>query len=211
MSDYRLSVCLPCNGRPKRTLRILEQIKNQTINNWELFIIGDCCSYFQELIKIGYLEKFKKEIELNKNNVIYTNLDRNYGGYGYHIRNIVKREATSPYLIYIDNDDCIKPNHFENYLSEIEGTDYDFVYFNSFVEPLNSVRTSNLSAGNIGHSEIIVNLDFLRKMPDHIPDYEHDWVLINNFLKHNPKYKKSDNPYSYIVKSIYAIRESVID
>jgi hypothetical protein len=209
---YRLSICLPCNGRPKRTERILEQIKNQDLNGWELFAIGDKCSYFQNLIDNGYLENYKKEVELKGNKVIYTNLNNHYGAYGYHIRNIVKKEATSPYLIYVDNDDCILDNHFSNYISEIENTNYDLVYFNSFVEPLNDFRISNLSIGNIGHSEIIVRREFILGVQDHLPQYEHDWIFINNIIKNNAKVKKANtSEYTYIVKSIYAIRENGID
>jgi len=208
----KLSVCLPCNGRPKRTIRILEQIKQQTLNGWELFVIGDNCSYFQSLIDSGYLEEYRSQIEINGNKVNYENLNTHYGGYGYHIRNLVKRQASSPYLIYVDNDDCILPNHFHNYYSEIQGTDYDLVYFNSFVEPLNDIRISNLSIGNIGHSEIIVRVDFIRGIQDHIPEYEHDWIFINNIIKNKAKVNKAKiNEATYIVKSIYAIREVGID
>ncbi len=208
----RLSICLPCNGRPKRTLRILEQIKNQNINGWELFVIGDKCSYFQELIDNGYLNNYKLEQEQRGNKVIFHNLDTHYGGYGYHIRNIVKRQANGKYLIYIDNDDCILENHFQNYLLEIERTDFDLVYFNSYVEPLNDVRQSSLSIGNIGHSEIIVRTEFIKNVQDHIPEYEHDWVFINNIIKNNAKIKKAENKEAtYIVKSIFAIREQNID
>jgi hypothetical protein len=208
----RLSICLPCNGRPKRTLRILEQIKNQNINGWELFVIGDKCSYFQQLIDNGYLNNYKLEQEQRGNKVIFHNLDTHYGGYGYHIRNIVKHQANGKYLIYIDNDDCILENHFQNYLLEIERTDFDLVYFNSYVEPLNDVRQSSLSIGNIGHSEIIVRTEFLKNVQDHIPEYEHDWVFINNIIKNNAKIKKAENKEAtYIVKSIFAIREQNID
>jgi hypothetical protein len=209
---FDLSICLPCNGRPERTLRILEQIKKQNINKWELFAIGDCCSFFQTFIDNGYLEQYKLDIESKGNKFIYQNLDRNYGGYGYFIRNKVKNEATGKYLIYIDNDDYILENHFNNYLSEIKDTDLDMVYFDSYVEPLNEFRISELSIGKIGHSEIIVKTSFLQKMPDHIPDYEHDWVLINNIIKNNAKIKKTErSEVTYIVKSIYAIREKNID
>jgi hypothetical protein len=209
---YSLSICLPCNGRPERTLRILDQIKKQTINNWELFAIGDCCSFFQTFIDNGYLEAFKKDVESKGNKVIYQNLDRNYGGYGYYIRNHVKNVATGKYLIYVDNDDFILENHFSNYLSEIENTDYDMVYFDSYVEPLNEFRITELNIGKIGHSEIILKTSFLRNIKDHTPDYEHDWVLINNIIKAGAKIKKIEKKeITYIVKSIYAIRESGID
>jgi hypothetical protein len=209
---YKLSVCLPCNGRPQRTLRILEQIRNQDINGWELFVIGDRCSYFQELIDSGYFEEFKKDLELKGNKIIFENLPQHYGGYGYFIRNKVKIEATGKYIIYVDNDDCITENHFSNYLEGIEGTDLDLVYFDSFVDPLDSVRYSSLSSGNIGHSEIIVRLDFIRGLPDHSPEYEHDWAFVHNIIKYNGKISKSNNnKITYIVKSIFAKREQSID
>jgi hypothetical protein len=124
----------------------------------------------------------------------------------------VKRDATGKYLIYVDNDDCISENHFSQYLGDIDGTDYDLVYFDSYVEPLNTIRNSSLSCGNIGHSEIIVRLDFIRGIPDHIAEYEHDWVFINNIIRNKGNIAKSNKKETtYTVKSIYAKREIGID
>ena len=42
-----LTICVPCFGRPERTIRLVNQIATQSIGNWEAYIIGDCCDQFQ--------------------------------------------------------------------------------------------------------------------------------------------------------------------
>jgi hypothetical protein len=103
------------------------------------------------------------------------------------------------------------PNHFENYLSQIEGTDYDFVYFNSEVKPNNSLRIAQLQYGSIGHSELIVRTEFLKQMPTHNEHYGHDFALIQNMMQ-NGKHKKALNcPPTYYVMSLSDNREQGID
>jgi hypothetical protein len=103
------------------------------------------------------------------------------------------------------------PNHFENYLSQIEGTDLDFVYFNSEVKPTNSLRVSRLEYGMIGHSELIIRTEFLRQMPTHNEHYGHDWALIQSMML-NGKNKKAENcPATYHVMSLSDRREQGID
>ena len=60
MSNARITVSMPCFGRPARTKRSIECIINQDINNWEAFIMGDRCPHFQQLIDSGYLEEVKQ-------------------------------------------------------------------------------------------------------------------------------------------------------
>ena len=124
-------------------------------------------------------------------------------------RNI--EEAEGKYFLFFANDDIILPNHFENYLSQIEETDLDFVYFNSEVKPTNSLRVSRLEYGMIGHSELIVRTEFLRQMPMHDAEYGHDWSLIQNMMQ-NGKNKKAENcPATYYVMSLSDRREQGID
>lgn len=133
------------------------------------------------------------------------------GGYGCHIINQNIERAKGEYFVFYANDDIILPNHFENYLSAIEGTDYDFVYFNSNIMG-EFTRNSSLNFGQIGHSELIVKTEFLKKMPKHTDSYGHDWDLIQNMINAGAKYIKAyDNPPTYIVKSLANNREQNID
>lgn len=195
----RISIVIPCFGRPQRTRRIINNLLSQTINNWEAFVIGDGCPYFQEMIDSGEAELFIKNAEKNENVLHCFNLDKNYGGHGYHITNYAVKNAVGKYFVFAGNDDILLNNHFEHYLSEIENTDLDMVYYNTFIGPTNSIRQPRLSNSQIGHSELIIKTEVIREF-NHNPNYGHDWNLIEFLLEKNIKYKKSlSNDFTYIV------------
>ena len=203
-SKPRISIVSPCWGRPARTRRMINNILGQTINNWEAFIIGDGCPHFQDMVESHEVEYFKKTAE-EKGNILHCyNLDKNHGGFGKYIIDHAIANAIGEYFIFVANDDIILPNHFEHYLSEIEGTNLDLVYYNTFVGPTNSVRNSILKGGQIGHSECIFRTDFIRDIP-HGDDYGQDWRFIQYLIgKEGSQYKKAKSEYcSYIVGHIH--------
>lgn len=209
MEQPRISIVIPCWGRPARTRRIINNVLSQNINKWEAFIIGDGCSHFQDMIESHEVSFFKKTANENGNILHCYNLDKNYGGFGYHIMNYAIANATGEYFIFGGNDDIILPNHFEHYLSEIEGTDLDLVYYNTYICPTQSTRNSNLTGGQIGHSECIFRTDFIRNI-HHQSSYGHDWDFIQKIIERNPKYKKATSEYcSYIVTHVHHFGEDL--
>lgn len=206
----RLTLSMPCFGRRKGTIRAIECIANQTANNWEALVIGDGCEIMDDFLKSGYFNDIRKDCRSRGNDLYIGNNPKNKGGHGYAITNNNIEFAQGKYFMFFANDDVILPNHFENYLSEIEGTDLDFVYFNSLVVPNNQIRNSQLQYGHIGHSELIVRTDFLKKMPKHSAEYGHDWSLITN-MELLGKSKKSNNSETYHVMSLPDKREEGID
>lgn len=208
----KITISVPCYKRPQRTVRAIECIANQNIDGWEALIGGDGCPILGDLILKGEFDKLIKECKNRGNNLDIVNYEGNKGGCGYSITNINIQRARGEYFVFFANDDVILPNHFENYLSAIEGTDYDFVYFDSYVEPYKSDRVSELRYGGIGHSELIIKTSFLKKMPLHSPDYGHDWRLIENMMNAGAKYMKAiSKPQTYIVKSVPNNIEQGID
>ena len=207
----RLTLSMPCYGRPERTIRSINCITNQTVNGWEALVIGDGCPVMQDFIDSNYFSDIQKDCEARGNDLYISNALINKGGHGYDITNRNISLAIGKYFVFYANDDIILPNHFENYLSQIEGTDFDFVYFDSFVAPRNATRIAELQYGRIGHSELIVRTDFLRQMPPHNEHYGHDFVLIQNMMQ-NGKHKKALNcQQTYRVMSLSDNREKGID
>ena len=205
----KIGIVVPCYGRPARTRRIINNILSQTINNWEAFIIGDGCPQFQNMIhslEVDYFIKTAKE----KGNILHCfNLDKNYGGFGYHIMNYAIQNTKSEYFIFAGNDDIILPNHFEHYLSEINNTDLDLVYYKTLVAANNTIRDPHLRGGGIGHSEIIVRTNIIKDIK-HSNEYGHDWSFINNILLKNPKIKKAEsNQSTYVVTHIHHFGEDI--
>jgi hypothetical protein len=199
--NARITVSLPCFGRPLRTKRSIECIINQNINNWEAFIMGDCCPHFQELIDSGYLETIKQEQALKGNIIHYFNAEVNGGGCGYKLTNYAIQNATGKYFIFYANDDIIFEDHFSNYL-EIENTDLDYMFFNSWIDPIGKARNSTMAPSQIGHSEIVLTTELAKQLPEHLPIYGHDWEFINAMLKQGKGEKSESNTLSYRVMHV---------
>lgn len=209
----RITISMPCFGRPQRTIRAIESICNQSTNGWEALVVGDGCPVMQDYIFSNYFSDLTRDANKRGNILNISNLAKNYGGHGYYITNLNIQRAKGKYFTFMANDDVILPNHFENYLSGIEGTEYDFVYFDSFIEPYGGLRNAELRYGGIGHSEILVNTEFLRKMPPHTAEYGHDWVLIENMINSstNGFIKCTGKPATYVVKGLGEHRADEID
>jgi glycosyltransferase involved in cell wall biosynthesis len=207
----RITLSMASFGRKKGTIRAIDSILKQDINNWESLVIGDGCPVIQEFIDSNYYKDIQLECKKNGNDLIIENNPINRGGHGYFIINENIKRATGKYFVFFANDDILQPNHFSNYLSEIENTDYDFVYFNSWVTPRNAIRNTQLEYGMIGHSELIIRTEFLQQMPTHDEHYGHDWALITNMANSGKHKKATITEPTYYVMSLSDNREQGID
>jgi len=201
MSDVRITVNLPCFGRPERTKRSIQCILDQDVNGWEAFIMGDACPHFQKLIDSGYLQSIKEEQEKKGNIIHYFNADVNGGGCGYKLTNHAIQNATGKYLVFFANDDVILNNHFRNYL-EIKNTDLDYMFFDSFIDPIGKPRESRLAPSVIGHSEIILKTELAKQLPEHSAKYGHDWEFINAMSEKGKGEKSKSQTLSYRVMHV---------
>jgi len=208
----KLTLCVPCYERPQRTIRALESVMAQDLNGWEAYFVGDACHKFQKMCDEGVFKPYQEQAEKNGNKLNVYNLEEHHGGWGYNVRNHIFQKANSEYLIFLDNDDMIKPNHFTNYYTAIKDTDFDFAYLDTWIEPLNEPRRAELMFGRIGHHEIIVKTDFLKKMPPQLSHYSHDWTMIENLIRNQAKHSKiSNRPQTYIVKALGDFRNDELD
>lgn len=211
MTNRRITVCVPCFGRPQRTKRIAECLANQNIDNYEMFFIGDHCNAFESLISDGFWDRLGEFTRSRNVDLFAYNLANHFGGYGYAIRNKMKRLASGEYLCFVDNDDYVSANHLQHYLSEIENTDYDFVYYNTFDNSRGIIRNVEPAMGLIGHAELCIRTDFFATLPDQSAHYGHDWEMIQDMLNKG-KHKKAESPnYTYKIMGTPYNREQYID
>lgn len=194
-----LTIILPTYNRPELLQRCLSSIDRQEgYMSAEILVYGDNCPVLDSL-------------ELtSKYNLYVENLPAPNSGNPARAINLAIDRANSDYTIFVGDDDLLLPRHFQNYLSSIRGTEYDWVYHNSWIStvdlgkdplevaPKGILRDSAVAWGRIGHSEIIIKTDLLKIAPIHVPDYGHDWVLIQ-WLAENFKYNKSEKEATYIV------------
>jgi glycosyltransferase involved in cell wall biosynthesis len=213
MIKSRITVCVPIFGRPQRTQRVIDCLLNQSINNYDIWLIGDNCPQWG--LKLRENNNFTEQVleQYDKGNRLYVlNLPENHGGYGYYVRNMIKHIALAPYVCFVDNDDWVAHNHLEHYLSEIENTDLDFVYYNTWNNALNILRNTEPKMGLIGHSELIIRTDFFRGVPNQTPEYGHDWKMIEWMIQNTTKHKKANSKdWTYKVMGTPAKRETEID
>lgn len=210
--ELKLTLCVPCFDRPMRTLRAMESVVNQDMNGWEAYFVGDNCPKFKELLDSKAFEPLIEKAKQNGNIIHAYNLPQHSGGWGYEVRNHIFGLANGNYTLFLDNDDVLLPNHFRNYYDAIANTDNDFVYLDTFIEPLKRNRVAELVFGSIGHHEIIIKTDFLKKIPPQLPHYGHDWTLIEDMIKAGAKYTKaSDRIPTYVVKGLGELRQDTIN
>lgn len=203
MKKPRVTIVVPCWGRPARTRRLINNILAQNINGWEAFIIGDACPIFQTLIDSGEAE-FYMNLAKEKGNILYiANSENHTGNWGQAITDYVIDRATGDYFLFAGNDDKLLPTHFEHYLSEIENTDYDMVAYRMFTEPTKQQLWPSWQECRVGHGSIIVKTKTLQKAPKVQGSPTHDWSLVNELIKIGSKHKIADSTQStYFVTSV---------
>lgn len=185
MRRPRVTISMPCYGRPERTARAVKCILQQTMQDFEAFIVGDGCPVFQPVTGDSRIHSLNTAL--------------NWGGCGYFQTNLAIAHATGKYFLFYANDDIISPVHLAVYLDGIEDTPYDFVYYDYLA--FGKRMVTKIKYGRIGHSALIIRTDFLKKMPPHSPKYGHDFDLIKNMIKVGARYRKGEITPTYYVVS----------
>lgn len=208
----KLTCICPCWARPQRTIRAIESVLAQTFTGAETLFIGDNCPLFQEKLDDGTFAKYAEQAEVNGNKMIFKNLTERGGGWGHMARKEGIEMAEGKYICFLDNDDFLKPNHFESYYSFIEShPDADAGYVNAYTVPWKKERNACLSRGGIGNAELIFKAQALKNEYQLDNQYEHDWRLVERMLKKKYVFKKSKAKATYMIMSIPNARETNID
>lgn len=193
MSHAKVTISMPCFGRPLRTRRALNNILSQTVKDWQAVIIGDNCPHFQGMLEEGLFQDPR---------IVAFNSPIRHGGCGYWATNEAIGMATGKYFLFFANDDIISPVHMHTYLDQIEDTDYDFMYFDYLA--FGKLMKTKIKFAHIGHSALIIRAAFLKQMPPHSPEYGHDFDLIRNMIRGGAKYRKASRiiPTYYVVSGL---------
>lgn len=214
---YKVSLIVPSYLRPQRTQRVIDCILNQDFVGFEAYIVGDKCPFIQSLVDEGKQIEYAKLAEVKGNKLAIFNLPIHYGGYGYQARNTCVKLAMGEYIIFMDNDDIIEPDHVSNYYNAISQTDNDLMFFDSWLDPIElrgtrgKLRETKMEEGMIGHAEIIAKSSLLKKMQPETSEYNHDWFYIKQMLDAGAKYEKSTNKPTYKIMGVGELRETLID
>lgn len=196
---------MPVYRRPQRTDRAIRCILNQTVTDWEAFILGDGCPDFNNIsiplkgVMCGDPFGLRRILCPEDRRINLQNFKNNTGGCGYRQTNFAINNASGKYFLFYANDDIISPVHMAVYLDGIEDTPYDFMYYDYLA--FGKRMETKVKYGRIGHSALIIRTDFLKQMPPHGPEYGHDFDLIKNMIQAGAKYRKGDITPTYYVMS----------
>ena len=200
---YKITVALPCWGRPFWAKVQIYSITHQTMDGWEAFIIGDGCPLFEKFIlKDRDILTWIEESRDRGNRIVFEN-QRHLGGFGYGVMNRAREECNSEYFIFANDDDFLYPSHFENYYQSIVGRDLDLV-LKTTILPNREIRIPEARHGGVGHSEMLVRSSFLKKAIPHNDNYNSDWQVLFSLLSQEPRwYIDGSGDATYWVRYIH--------
>ena len=119
-----ISIYMPTWNRQQLAIRAIKSVLRQDYDNWELIIVDDCSSSYEQL------QKFVED--LNDPRVVYTHNAINSGACA--VRNQAIMQAKGQYLTGIDDDDEWTPNRLSIFLShKAQLVTHAFLYANDYV------------------------------------------------------------------------------
>jgi glycosyltransferase involved in cell wall biosynthesis len=145
---YKITVILPVYNGEKFLKKAIDSIIEQSIGfgNIELICIDDCSNDNSKNILNDYASLFKNI------KIIFSKVNHGFPGYG---RNIGIKNASSKYVMFIDQDDTYNKNICEKFYNIIEKEDMDIVGCNYKVYINGQPNFSNIS--NFPSNEFKVN------------------------------------------------------
>ena len=124
MKNNFISIIIPCHNVEKTLGRCVDSILNQTFKNFEIILVDDCSSDNTWEVINKYAEKYSN-ISGYKN-------DTNKGA-GY-CRNFGLKQAKYKYISFIDSDDYVENNFYEDMMTKIVEEKSDLVVCDIYVK-----------------------------------------------------------------------------
>lgn len=117
MSDNLISVIIATYNRSKILYYSILSVIYQTYNNWELIVVGDCCTDdTEEVVK-----------SFNNPKIKFVNLQSNFGEQSYP-NNVGIKLAKGDYIAFLNHDDIWLPDHLETSCKTLIEKDADITF-----------------------------------------------------------------------------------
>lgn len=120
-------------GRDKKLIRAIQSVLDQSFTDFELTVVADGCKLTEYIVKklfampgtaaLDYSSPIDKRLKLLSvdRKQLFSNTPRNAG----------IEAAEGEYILYLDNDDKLGPDHLKKINAELSGEDW--VYFDDWV------------------------------------------------------------------------------
>lgn len=177
----RLSIIIPIYNKEQTLRRCLDSILYQTHENIEIILIDDNSTDLSFKICEEYSQKNDK--------IILIKQEKNKGVSS--TRNLGLKVATGDYITFIDADDYIDLNAYENILNYLIRSKVDFIQCGTIINDKKIEYCQNEEAVCYGNDQ--VTIEFLNKnISGTIWDKIYTKELINN-LKFREEYSKNED------------------
>ncbi|WP_025740588.1 glycosyltransferase family 2 protein [Aquimarina pacifica] len=103
----------------------IKSVLNQTYTNWELLIIGDCCTDDTESVVASFKDK----------RITFYNFEKNFGEQS-KPNNYGVQHAKGSYIAFLNHDDIWFNDHLEGLMSTLKKNESDLVYSWHYPAPI---------------------------------------------------------------------------
>jgi glycosyltransferase involved in cell wall biosynthesis len=175
-----ISIVIPTYNRPNDLEKALNSIFEQTHQNFEIFLIGDCCPHLDNFLVYYY--KNSRDDRLK-----WFNLQENNGPGGAVPRNYaLKMLCSTKWIAYLDDDNVWKPDHLESLIKcTQENPDASYVFSSMLIDDKEIFFKEQPRKGRIDTNCIMHTFDLLVKhglWKNRIEGgYAHDWEFISRW------------------------------
>ena len=173
-----VSIIMPTYNRAELLRKAIDSVKAQTIDNWELIIVGDKCP---TLVKT-MLEETDRRIKwwnLSKNNGPGGTVPRNYA---------LKTLATGHWIAYLDDDNQWRKDHLESLILAVGeyGADYGISSFTMNDIPIycKEPMRYRVDTSSVLHKASLLKKYGYWKTREEV-GYAHDWELVSRWKDHS--------------------------
>ena len=153
------SVIIPVYNTEKYIYKCLDSLINQTFKDIEIIVVNDCSTDNSKQIIESYKEK--------DNRIIYIENEVNSGPLVARKNGTLK--STSKYITYIDSDDELELNTFEEVVNILQDKEYDIVHFDMLavtdnkkqkkeIERYSSTKLSVIDENYLFNEILLVNI-----------------------------------------------------
>lgn len=124
----KISVIIPVYNSEKTIIRTLDSILKQTYKNYEVIIVNDGSSDNS----LNIINQFCE----GKKNFLVKNIENNGVS---NARNVGIDNSSGDYLVFLDSDDWVDNDYFENIINDING--FDLIVYSFRTNNNNSIKT----------------------------------------------------------------------